>query len=102
MRKINRNVIYTAAAAGAVIASILGTSAYYSAYLTDQEHVTNTITYGSVETELEEPGWPGNGTPEVQNIFPNQEIVKDPQIENVGNNAAINFIVMEVPVISAS
>ncbi len=97
MKKMN-DKIFAIATVGAITASIFGSAAYYSAYLTDQEQVTNSITYGSVETELEEPGWPGNDTAATTNIFPNQEIVKDPQVENVGNNSAITFLVMEVPV----
>ena len=98
MKKLNKKSIYAFTAIGAMSATLFGGTAYYGAYLTDQEKVTNTITYGSVETELEEPNWPGNGTPEVLNTMPNQEIQKNPQVENVGKNSAITFLVMEVPV----
>ena len=33
----------------------------------------------------------------MKNIIPNQEIVKDPQIENTGNNDALAFLRVEVP-----
>lgn len=98
MKKPNKKSVYAITAIGAMSATLFGGIAYYGAYLTDQEKVTNTITYGSVETELEEPNWPGNGTPEVLNTMPNQEIQKNPQVENVGKNSAITFLVMEVPV----
>ena len=52
------------------------------AYMTDSEGVTNTVTVGKVNIDLEEPGYPGNDSDEVKNVIPNQEVVKDPQIEN--------------------
>lgn len=67
------------------------------AYLTDAETATNTFTVGKVKIDLEEPGYPGNDSDEVKNIIPNQEIVKDPQIENTGNNDALVFLRVEVP-----
>ena len=67
------------------------------AYLTDAETATNTFTVGKVKIDLEEPGYPGNDSDEVKNIVPNQEIVKDPQIENTGNNDALVFLRVEVP-----
>ena len=38
-----------------------------------------------------------NDSDEVKNIIPNQEIVKNPQIENTGNNDALVFIRVEIP-----
>lgn len=67
------------------------------AYLIDTEGTANTVTVGKVHIELEEPGYPGNDSDEVKNIIPNQEIVKDPQIENTGNNDALVFLRVEVP-----
>ena len=67
------------------------------AYMTDTEGTTNTVTVGRVHIELEEPGYPGNDSDEVKNIIPNQEIVKDPQIENTGNNDALVFLRVEIP-----
>ena len=67
------------------------------AYMTDTEGATNTMTVGRVHIELEEPGYPGNDSDEVKNIIPNQEVVKDPQIENTGNNDALVFLRVEVP-----
>lgn len=65
--------------------------------MTDTEGITNTVTVGRVNIDLEEPGYPGNDSDEVKNIIPNQEIVKDPQIENTGNNDALVFLRVEVP-----
>lgn len=67
------------------------------AYMTDTEGATNTVTVGRVNIDLEEPGYPGNDSDEVKNIIPNQEVVKDPQIENTGNNDALVFLRVEVP-----
>lgn len=47
--------------------------------------------------DLEEPGYPGNDSDEVKNIIPNQEVVKDPQVENSGVNDALVFLRVEVP-----
>ena len=41
----------------------------------------NIATVGDVKIDLEEPGYPGNDSEEVAAILPNQEIVKDPQVE---------------------
>lgn len=67
------------------------------AYLTDTEGATNTFTVGKVQIDLEEPGYPGNTDDSVKNLVPNQEIAKDPQVENTGVNDAIVFMTVEVP-----
>lgn len=67
------------------------------AYLTDTEGATNTFTVGKVQIDLEEPGYPGNADNSVKNLVPNQEIAKDPQVENTGVNDAIVFMTVEVP-----
>jgi predicted ribosomally synthesized peptide with SipW-like signal peptide len=63
-----------------------------SAYFTDIETKTNTFTVGSIDIELQEPNWV-----EPTDILPEQEIAKDPQIENVGANSAYVFLEVEVP-----
>lgn len=67
------------------------------AYLTDTEGATNTFTVGKVQIDLEEPGYPGNTDDSVKNLVSNQEIAKDPQVENTGVNDAIVFMTVEVP-----
>ena len=94
MRKLKKQLLRTMIACGLVVAVAAGSTV---AYLTDVETATNTFTIGRVQIDLEEPGYPGNDSDEVKNIVPNQEIVKDPQIENTGNNDALAFLRVEVP-----
>ena len=63
-------------------------------YLTDNDSATNTVTIGGIDITLVEPNWidPSNPLP------PNTELPKDPQIENTGNNSAVVFMTLEVPV----
>ena len=74
------------------------------AYLTDTESYTNTFTVGNVRLALEEPGWPqededDDGVPdEAEDLVPNEELTKDPQIVNQGVNASMAFIRVTVPV----
>ena len=94
MRKSKKQLLRTLIACGLVVSVAAGGTV---AYLTDAETATNTFTVGKVKIDLEEPGYPGNDSNEVKNIVPNQEIVKDPQIENTGNNDALVFLRVEVP-----
>lgn len=94
MRKSKKQLLRTLMACGLVVSVAAGGTV---AYLTDAETATNTFTVGKVKIDLEEPGYPGNDSDEVKNIIPNQEIVKDPQIENTGNNDALVFLRVEVP-----
>ena len=51
------------------------------AYFTDSEDVTNVITMGNVDIDLEEPNYdPGDDDNTVENVKPGQSIVKDPTI----------------------
>lgn len=68
------------------------------AYLTDSETADNVFTLGSVKIDLEEPHYPGNGSAEVTDIVPNEEVQKDPLVKNTGDNDAIVFLKMTVPV----
>ena len=94
MRKSKKQLLRALIACGLVASVAAGGTV---AYLTDAETATNTFTIGRVQIDLEEPGYPGNDSDEVKNIVPNQEIVKDPQIENTGNNDALTFLRVEVP-----
>ena len=94
MRKSKKQLLRTLIACGLVVSVAAGGTV---AYLTDAETATNTFTVGKVKIDLEEPSYPGNDSDEVKNIIPNQEIVKDPQIENTGNNDALVFIRVEIP-----
>lgn len=63
-----------------------------SAYFTDADTVTNTLTVGNVSIELQEPNWEVTN-----NITPGQEMAKDPKIYNDGINDAFVFMSVEVP-----
>lgn len=68
------------------------------AYMTDNEVTTNTFTAGEIDVDLTEPNYPGNDSPDVKDLVPNQEVQKDPKVTNVGVNDAIVFMSVEVPV----
>lgn len=78
---------------------MIGAMAFGStmAYLTDTEGATNTFTVGKIQIDLEEPNYPGNDDDKVKNLIPNQEVTKDPVVENTGINDAIVFMTVEVP-----
>ena len=51
------------------------------AYFTDSDNATNTITMGHVDIDLTEPNYPGGEEGgKIENVVPNQNIVKDPTI----------------------
>ena len=62
-------------------------------YLTDNDSATNTVTVGEVKIDLTEPNWT-----DTNNVVPNQELTKDPQVTNTGVNDAIVFMTLQVPV----
>lgn len=74
------------------------------AYFTDEETHTNTFTIGKVEIDGLEQHWDTtdndrDGVPDKsENMVPNQEVSKDPQIKNTGINDAIVFVKLTVPV----
>ena len=81
-----RTLALTAILAGTV--SIGGIMAYF----TDGDTATNTFTVGKISLDLQEPTW----VPPT-NITPGQEIAKDPQIKNDGNNEEFVFLKVTVP-----
>ncbi len=89
-----------APAAMAILAAamLVGGPGLASAYLTDTESTSNTTTIGRIRVDLEEPHWPGNDSPEVTDIVPNEEIPKDPVMENTGDNDAVFFASYSIPV----
>ena len=62
------------------------------AYFTDADTATNTFSLGKVSLDLQEPNWEPP-----QNITPNQEITKDPQVKNDGVNEEFVFLTVDVP-----
>lgn len=67
------------------------------AYFTSTDSVKNTFAVGKVKIDLAEPNWVAP-----TNITPNQAIIKDPQIKNIGANDAYVFLKVTVPKASVS
>lgn len=86
-KKKNMKPILIAGAAVACL-GIAGVSAYF----TDAAKITNTFTVGKVEVTPDEPAWE---PPE--NIVPNQEFDKNPEVTNSGNNDAYVFVKVKIP-----
>ncbi|MBQ6857140.1 MAG: hypothetical protein IJO13_08555 [Lachnospiraceae bacterium] len=68
-----------------------------SAYLTDAETADNVFTVGEVMVDLLEENYPGNDSPDVQDLIPYQEVAKDPVVKNTGENDAVVFLKVVVP-----
>ena len=62
-------------------------------YLTDNDAAKNTVTVGDVKIDLTEPNWQ-----DTNDVVPNQELPKDPQVTNTGVNDAVVFMTLQVPV----
>ena len=69
------------------------------AYFTDVDTKVNKFTMGNVQIRVDEPSWPGDddGADGIENIVPNQEIPKDPQITNLGSTDIYAFVKVIVP-----
>jgi predicted ribosomally synthesized peptide with SipW-like signal peptide len=65
-----------------------------AAYFTDTDSATNTFTIGEIKLDLKEPNWDPE---DVEDVIPNEEIAKDPQIENTGVNDEFLFMTVSVP-----
>ena len=90
--KINKKIkngLFIAIVAGSLC--IGGTMAY----LTDREETVNEFTVGKIDIQLLEPHWKPE---ENKNLVPTQEILKDPQIKNTGQNDAFVYLEVTVPV----
>lgn len=92
--------------------SLIGAVGGTLAYLTDSEQATNTFTIGDASIEIIEPNWPGNDSPDTTpdpenpgseipenpgDFVPNEEIAKDPQVDNTGTNDVITFMTVDSP-----
>ena len=86
-KKKNMKPILIAGAAVACL-GIAGVSAYF----TDAAKITNTFAVGKVEVTPNEPDW----TPP-ENIVPNQEFDKNPEVTNSGKNNAYIFLQVKIP-----
>lgn len=69
------------------------------AYLTDREETVNAFTVGKIDIQLLEPHWKEE---ENKTLIPTQEIAKDPQIKNTGQNEAFVYLEVTIPVRSVS
>ncbi len=67
------------------------------AFLNSNDTVTNTFTSGDVKIALTEPNYPGNDSPEVNDLVPYDTVKKDPKITNTGSNDAVVFLKVTVP-----
>lgn len=76
-----------------MIMMIAGTAAYFVA----SDEALNTWTVGNIKIDLEEPEYDDNKAEETGDILPNEELHKDPQIANKGNNEAFVFMKARVP-----
>lgn len=90
MSKKNKAKVTVLALALIACMAVVGVSAYF----TDGDTVTNEFTIGKVSIDLQEPNFT---TEPVENITPEQEIRKDPQIKNDGINDAYVFLEVIVP-----
>ena len=86
------------------LVSILSVTGIF-AYLTDGDISYNKFTVGQVRIEIEEPEWEkaqdldNNGIPDyAEKLIPNSIVKKDPQIINKGENSAIEYFNVKVPV----
>lgn len=74
------------------------------AYFTDKDEKTNFFSVGEVAIDLREERWdrlPDNNNNDVpdeaENMVPGKTIDKDPQVTNVGSNAAYIFLTVNIP-----
>lgn len=75
------------------------------AYYTSTDRQINTFTVGSVDIELTEPLYDAESSEMRSALEPDSDVIKDPQVTNVGTNDAYVFIEVEIPrkdVITAS
>lgn len=92
-KKRKKLIVYIAGSLASA-AIILGTAAFLMSF----DETTNVFTAGNVKIVLVEDKYPGNDSPDVQNIIPYQEIDKNPVVINTGSNNAYVFLRLTVPV----
>lgn len=71
---------------------------FTAAFLISYDETTNVFVAGNVKIVLSEYQYPGNDSPEVQNLVPFQSIEKNPVVTNVGSGSAYVFLKLTVPV----
>lgn len=87
-RKTKKKLLVVCAVAAVML--IGGASAYFTA----TDSADNTWTIGNVAIDLQEPNYDES---DKTNIAPNQELDKDPQVENTGSNDAFVFVEFSIP-----
>lgn len=93
-KRIGKQVMIIVLLVVAATATVRGISAYF----TDAQVKTNTLTVGNVKTGLEEPDWDKVPSDEKTDLTPNQTVKKDPRITNTGTNDAYAFLEVQIPV----
>lgn len=93
-KRIGKQVMIIVLLVVAATATVRGISAYF----TDAQEKTNTLTVGNVKTGLEEPDWDKVPSDEKTDLTPNQTVKKDPRITNTGTNDAYAFLEVQIPV----
>lgn len=68
-----------------------------AAFFTDADRALNTFTIGNIQIILLEPEYDAAGKDGRENILPDIDVVKDPQIKNSGENPAYVFLRVSVP-----
>lgn len=87
-RKTKKKLLVACAVAAIMV--IGGASAYFTA----TDSAENTWTIGNVAIDLQEPNYDESDT---SDITPNQELDKDPQVQNTGTNDAFVFVKFSIP-----
>lgn len=87
-RKTRKNLLVACAVAAIMLVG--GASAFF----TDTDSAENTWTVGNVNIDLQEPNYDESDT---TNITPNQELDKDPMVQNTGTNDAFIFVKFTIP-----
>ena len=93
-KRIGKQVMIIVLLVVAATATVRGISAYF----TDAQEKTNTLTVGNVKTGLEEPDWDKVPSDEKTDLTPNQTVKKDPRITNTGTNDAYAYLEVQNPV----
>ncbi|MCR5072899.1 MAG: SipW-dependent-type signal peptide-containing protein [Clostridiales bacterium] len=93
MKKFTQKIGIASAAAVMLMAGARGTLAY----LTDMEETSNDFTVGEVSIETLEKDYPGNDSPDVKNLVPNEEVAKNPTVDNKGVSDAVIFMTVDSP-----
>lgn len=97
--KKKQKLITTVLACVLVLAAVI---AWSFAFLRSKDEVTNTFTTRNLDILLTETEYPGNFDKRVTGILPYDEIPKNPQITNSGNNDAFVFLRITVPVVNTA